>query len=215
MADKDLKNTLKAILKPEKFLAVYNLENLDPKGTILTGPQAAGGFMPNPEHDQKFYDLSFHPILIPLSKLPLASLLQIDLAETLLPSPKAEDFPEQCLGLVVILDQTRVFTGGSYNQRYTRCFFDPICEKLARPLTALPDDVRPDRANAWLARGYTFEQYLSRVLMIWAPLVHSDNFMVNDRQQVKDFIHRTRAEVEAHYHVLDPYAPSKHKTTST
>lgn len=196
---------LKAILTPKKFLAVYHLKHPDPKGTVLTGTDGAAHFLPNPQHGQVFYDLIFHDMLVPLSRMPLESLLALDFTQ-LLPPPEAPDFPEQCFGCITILDQTRILTNGSYNARYTRCFFDPICEKLTRKLVALPNDLKPDGKNAWLSRGYTFEQWLTRVLMIWAPLVHSDNFMVNDREKVKVWLHSMRSEVQSHYHVKDPFA---------
>lgn len=201
----DLKERLKAILTPKKSLAVYHLKYKDAKGTVLSGADGASQFMPDPNYAKTFYDLIFHDILIPLSTISLDSILALDLTD-LLPPPTAPDFPEQCLGLITILDQTRVLTGGSYNQRYTRCFFDPIFEQLVRKLVALPEGLRPDGKHAWLFRGYTFSQWLSRVLMIWAPLIHSDNFMVNDRQRVKDFLHAMRSEVESHYSVTDPFA---------
>lgn len=203
----DLEAQLKSILTPEKSLAVYHLKWRDPPGTILAGTEGAAHFLPNPDATQAYYDLIFHSVLIPLSTIPLTSLLALNLADLLLPAPSAADYPEQCLGLITILDQTRILTSGTYNARYTRCFFDPLCESLARQLVALPESERPDGKQAWLSRGYTFSQWLARVLMIWAPLVHSDTFMVQHRQRVKDFLRSMRSEVETHYSVTDPYAP--------
>lgn len=203
----ELEGTLKGILTADKLLAVHHLKYQDEKGAVVDGKIALAQFWPDPEYAHAFYDLVFNDILVPLSQLSLRGILDVDLASTLLPSPEAHDFPEQCLGLIVILDQTRILTGGSYGARYTRCFFDPIAERLARQLVALPEDSRPDGKQAWLARGYTYEQWVIRAYSIWAPLVHSDKFMVNERQQVKDLLHSLRTEVETHYQVADPFAP--------
>lgn len=199
---------LRTILSPENILSVYYLQFPDIKGTTLTGSDGITQFEPNPTSTQTFYDTIYHPILIPLSTLPLASILALDLPALLLPDPQALDFPEQCLGLITILDQTRTLTGGTYNTRYTRCFFDPICEHLAKQLFfSLPEHQRPDGSQAWLSRGYTFSQWLTRVPMLWGPLVHSDTFMVQSRHDVKNFLHSVRSEIETHYSVRDPFAP--------
>jgi hypothetical protein len=123
-----------------------------------------------------------------------------------LPSSSASDYPEQSLGLITLLDQTRLITTG-YGFRYTRAFFDPVCEKLALQLVSLPVDVRPDGKVAWLSRGYSFDDWLIRTLWFWAPLVHSDEFMVKNRQTLKNWLHAMRAEVEAHAGMFDPFAP--------
>ena len=196
----DIISKLRDILTPDKLLAVYHHK--------FGGELGANGrsqFLPQDGYLQAFYDLVYHDMLMPMSEIPLEDLLAIDLTQVL-PDPHAIDFPEQCAGLITALDQGRVLTADTYNHRYTRCFFNSLAEKLARSLTALPEDVRPDGKQAWLSRGYTHEEWLNRVLWLWAPLVHSDNFMVNDWQRLKDFCHSRRANVESYYQVKDPYA---------
>ena len=70
----------------------------------------------------------------------------------------------------------------------------------------MPSEVRPDGKEAWLSRGYSFDDWLVRTLWFWAPLVHSDEFMIDDRQRLKDWLHFMRAEVEAHSGKCDPFA---------
>ena len=116
----ELQNHLKTILTPELCLAVYHLKFPDAKSQQLGGG-AIGWYHFRPDYQQRFYDLIFHDALMPMSKIPLESLLAIDLTE-LLPPPIAPDYPEQCLGMITLLDQTRVLTAG-YSFRYTRSFF--------------------------------------------------------------------------------------------
>jgi hypothetical protein len=200
----ELREKLGEFLTPGILLAVYRekypyKKSQPPSGAIV------GKAHFRPGYGQKLYDLIYHDVLLPMSKMPLESLLKVDMTEYL-PSPDATDYPEQSLGLITLLDQTRILTTG-YSFRYTRAFFDPVCEKLARQLFSLPADIRPDGKNAWFSRGYSFDDWLIRTLWFWAPLVHSDEFMVKDRQALKDWLHTTRAEVEAHVGMSDPFAP--------
>lgn len=202
----DLKNQVRRILTPELCLAVYNFKYPFAKGDLPSGSSIGQiQFRPSKEYIQGFYDLIYHSALLPLSKLPLDSWLEFDLTE-LLPTPTSPEYPEHCLGLVLLLDQGRMFTK-SYGFRYTRAFFDPACEKLMRKLIAVSSDLRPDGKNAWLSRGYSFDDWVVRTLWFWAPLVHADAFMVDDRQHLKDWLHSMRAEVEQHAGVSDPFAP--------
>lgn len=202
----ELIHHVRRILTPELCLATYRLRFPFVKGAALNG--AAVGqmvFKPSPEYIQAFYDMIFRSAIIHLSRLPLNSLLSVDLTQ-LLPLPTAPDYPEQCLGLITILDQQRIVQTG-YGQRYLRAFFDPVCEKLARQLTAQPAQFRPDGKAAWLSRGYSIDDWLIRTLWFWAPLVHSDVFMTADRQSLKDWLHAMRAETETHCGYADPFAP--------
>lgn len=197
----DFESMLKQLLTPELCLAVYKLKFPGPK-------KSAEGLIGRrhfrPEYFHAFYELVYHQVLIPLSTHKLETLLAFDWKK-LLPEPTASDYPEKACGLVTILDQQRGLTAG-YGRRWTCAFFDPICEKLARSLVALPEDLRPDGKQAWISRGYSVEDWLVRTLWFWAPLVHSDRFMVNDRQQLKDYLHEIRAEAEASSGHSDPLA---------
>ena len=160
----DLKYQLKQILTPAECLAVYGMKYPHAKGQLPNGAEV-GQAQFRPKYGQTMYDLVYHDVLLPMSKMPLESVLAVDLTE-LLPSTFAQDFPEQCLGMITILDHTRILTTG-YGFRYTRAFFDHICEKLVRQLIALPDDIRPDGKQAWLSRGYSLEDWLVRTLWFW------------------------------------------------
>lgn len=199
-----LKDRLSQILTPEICLSVYNLRFPFPKQSLTSGAVVGQAQFGNSRNIQAFYDLIYHAAVTPLSRIPLDELLSFDLT-TLLPPPTAEEYPEHCLGMIQILDQSRTLMHG-YGLRYTRSFFDPLCEKLVRQLIAMPDDIRPDGKQAWLSRGYSFDDWLIRVLWFWAPLVHSDRFMVNDRSQLKEWLHYMRAEIESHYSIHDPFA---------
>ena len=223
----DLDQHLAQILTPELCLSVYHLKFPFAKqnkasGAVVGQFQFGGGsnmhvnqwvkpFQCQPSTDpfpicfrQAFYDLIFHSAILPLSKIPLDKLLAFDLKKLLL-DPSASEYPEHCLGMVQILDQSRTLMTG-YGFRYTRSFFDPLCEKFVRQLIALPNGIRPDNKRVWLSRGYSFDDWIVRVLWFWAPLVHSDTFMTADRQHLKDWLHYIRSEVESYYSAGDPFA---------
>ena len=203
------KNQIRQIITPQLCLDVYNLKFPYPKGQLPdAGELGQTLFKPSPIFMQALYDLTYHSAILPLSQLPLDTLLAVDFTE-LLPDPDATNYPEQCLGMVILLDQApRLSTG--YGFRYARAFFDPLCVKLGLLFISLPIDRRPDGKQAWLSRGYSFEDWLVRMPWFWAPLSHSDSFMTEGRQQMRELLHNMRSEVEAHYDVRDPLAAFEH-----
>ena len=200
----NLRHQLSQILTPEICLSAYKLKFPFPKHALPSGATIGQAQFGGARDNQAFYDLTYHAAIIPLSQFSLQDLLSFDLT-TLLPPPNAAEYPEHSLGMIQILDQSRALMSG-YGLRYTRSFFDPICERLVRQLTSLPDDIRPDGKEAWLSRGYSFDDWLIRVLWFWAPLVHLDHFMIANRLQLKVWLHYMRAEVENHYSIKDPFA---------
>jgi hypothetical protein len=200
----NLKKQLDRLLTPDLFLSVYRLKYPYNKGEPPSGAVVGKSHF-RPTYHQQLYEMVYRDVLMPISKMPLEFLLSVDLTEYL-PNSRAPDYPEQSVGLVTLLDQTRLLTSG-YDFRYTRAFFDPVSEKLARQLTSLPSNVRPDGKEAWLSRGYSVDDWLVRTLWFWAPLVHSDEFMVDDRQTLKDYLHSIRSAVEAHAGRADPFEP--------
>ncbi|KAF2101339.1 hypothetical protein NA57DRAFT_72782 [Rhizodiscina lignyota] len=202
----DVKHQVKEILDPKVLLAAYRLKWPWPKGQVPSGTVVGKmHFYEDFALRKALYDLAFYSILEPLSKIPLEILLAIDLTE-FLPSRWDPDYPAQCLGLITILDQQRIITSG-YSIRYTHAFFDPVCEKLVRQLVFQPEGVSPASKTAWLTCGYSVDDWLARVLWFWAPLAHSDEFMSQDRQIMKNWLHQMRAEVELHANIRDPFTP--------
>ena len=200
----ELKHRLSQILTPELCMLAYQLKFPFAKQSLPSGAAVGQHQFGAAKNTQAFYDLIYHTAIIPLSEIPLDVLLAFDLTD-LLPLADTPEYPEHCLGMVQILDQSRALMSG-YGFRYTRSFFDPICEKLVRQLIALPDDVRPDGKEVWLSRGYSFDDWIVRVVWFWTPLVHSDHFMTASRQRLKDWLHYIRSEVEYQYSVRDPFA---------
>lgn len=115
----------------------------------------------------EFSELVFEDALQPLSRLPLAKILELNLPNLLLPETIFDEYLELSLSLVTLLDQARLLLGTGYNIRYTRGFFDPLAEKVVRQLV-LPysNDFfnRPDHLRLWFSRGYNFNHWLVRVL---------------------------------------------------
>ncbi|CAK3852593.1 related to MSH4-meiosis-specific [Lecanosticta acicola] len=196
---------LREILKPELLTAAYLWKWPWPKSQQPNGAEVGHfHFQPSSDQEQAFYDLVFYQVIKPISDLSLNALLDTDWTR-LLPESSQQDYPEKALGLITIIDQFRIL-GSGYGKRYTRAFFDPLAEKLARQLIGLPMDKRPDGKAAWMSRGYSFEEWIVRTLWFFAPPVHSDKFMTADRAAVKEWLHYIRAELEEHSHQEDPFA---------
>ncbi|CAF9913371.1 MAG: hypothetical protein GOMPHAMPRED_007876 [Gomphillus americanus] len=151
--------------------------------------------------NREFDNASLFKLLIPVWK----NLSQKPLS---LPMPPADapDYLEQCCGLIFIIDQTRTFFQDT-DVRYTRAFFDPACEKLA--LELLNSDHSPYRKETWISRGWSFEDFIARVITLWAPLIHSENLMANHWDTNKEILLYLRQEIEAYTGEKDPHAATQ------
>lgn len=202
-------NQIRTLLNPGLLRAVYDHKFPWPKQQ--TPPGAVTGrfhFGPSATWMTEFKDLIWEPALRPLSRIPLADIVALDLPAILLPSATEPEYPELALGLITLLDQARLLLGEGYNIRYMRGFFDPVAEKIARQLIlpySTENTTQPDHLQAWLSRGYNVDDWLARVLWFWGPLVHSDSFMVENRAVLKAFLHDMRAQVENHCGYADPF----------
>jgi hypothetical protein len=106
---------LRLLLPASLFLAVYDLKLPWAKGQQPSGAvEGKQDFQPDHAYYKALYDLCFPPVFVPLSKYDLQDLLTVDLTEVL-PPPSHAEFPQQCLGMIHILDQSRGLTSGYMN----------------------------------------------------------------------------------------------------
>ena len=196
----DMKNDLRQIFTPELLRKVYKMHIPMQKGELPDWEQLGSG--PSKGTERNMYQTTFPNVLLPLSKMPLEELRVVDLRE-FLPPTDAPEYPEQCLAMIHILDQARVLLHGT-DLRYVNDFFDVLAFKLAKDCL----EVRPPphSKEAWLSRGWTFENWVAVLLGFLAPLIHSESFMVHQRPLTKELIHEYRSEVERYTGVEDPFA---------
>ena len=205
-----LKDQLRELLKPSLLLKVHNLVFPFPKASQLDWQVAFdNNWAPKLDRLKTLYELLF-PVWLAMSKMPLDELKKMSMLE-FLPEHTASDYLEQCSGLVWILDQQRIYFTGT-DVRYTRSFFDPLAEKLASELfdeqgaeSGVPSASSPFHKEVWLAKGWTFEDYVVRVIWIWTPLIHSERFMHERWTTNKAFIDSLCSEVESYSNRLDPH----------
>ncbi|KAM0395406.1 hypothetical protein ACHAQC_005258 [Fusarium culmorum] len=135
--------------------------------------------------------------LIALSRLsPDATLPDLDLM-SLLPSPTSVDFPQQCFGLQLLLDQASriLFTG--VDSRWQSGYFGPLGRQLAGQWYALPEEQQPHKFERWQATGG--KRQVARVLVI-------------GQATGLDLSEELRRTVEKHTGVEDPYRKTRDAT---
>ncbi|KAH8916148.1 hypothetical protein BT69DRAFT_1288029 [Atractiella rhizophila] len=198
-----VKSQLRTVLNPALLVQIHNERFPFPKGAALSWTSVCQNFWDalHPTQDATLYALR-KPIWLALASYPLDILLQIDFRDFL--DPKRETYLEEVVALIYILDQTRGQFKG-VNVRYTNSFFDILAEKTAAKLfddvsptgkEGVPAPDSPFNKEAWLKRGWTFEEYVVRMDWIWAPLIHSEKYMSEYRSLNKSLLVRYRKEEE-------------------
>ncbi len=116
------KPNLPSIISPELLQSLTDIPIPWPKSTPLSGA-AVGDFYfgsgQSPAHARNVYNLCFSSVLQPLSLAghDCLSATAADLIATCLPEASSTDFPEQALGLVLLLAQApRAFMTGIYSR---------------------------------------------------------------------------------------------------
>ncbi|KAG8666718.1 hypothetical protein FPOAC2_11839 [Fusarium poae] len=149
--------------------------------------------------------------LVALSRLsPDATLPDLDLM-SLLPPPNAVEFPQQCFGLQLLLDQTsRIFFTG-VDARWQSGYFGPLGRRLAGQWYALPEDQQPYRFERWQAAGcISFSYWVATQTMWAAPFLHAEDL---ESQSIGlDLSEELRRTVEKYTGVNDPYRKTRDVT---
>ncbi|RGP69223.1 hypothetical protein FLONG3_7859 [Fusarium longipes] len=149
--------------------------------------------------------------LIALSRLsPDAALPDLDLM-SLLPPPTAKDFPQQCFGLQLLLDQaSRIFFTG-VDARWQSGYFGHLGRRLAGQWYALPEEEQPYKFHRWQASGPTSFSYWVATQTMWAaPFLHAEDM---ESQKIGlELSEELRQTVERHSGVRDPYRETRDVT---
>ncbi|KAK2614172.1 hypothetical protein N8I77_001021 [Diaporthe amygdali] len=144
------------------------------------------------------------PVLVALSKAGLDALSPEFLMANFLPPPTSAEFPRQCLGMQLLLDQAPRSLCRGVDGRWRSCYFDVVSQRFARAWLALPDDQRPDSQTRWCTElGASFDYWTCVRFWMGAPFVHSES--AENQAIALEFTDTTRRAVEAKMGVTDPW----------
>jgi uncharacterized protein (DUF924 family) len=127
-----------------------------------------------------------------------------------LPPPESKVFPEQAMGLQLLLDQaTRALLRGT-DARWRGAYFDVLSRKFAKQLLDIPSTLRADAQSRWVdERGVSFDYWLIMKHWFIAPFTHSEDLA--DHEIARELIEGGRVEVEKFLGKTDPYRSKRHE----
>ncbi|RYP17880.1 hypothetical protein DL765_004278 [Monosporascus sp. GIB2] len=118
-----------------------------------------------------------------------------------LPLPSDPEFPAQCLGLQMLLDQGPRLLCKDIDGRWTNSYFDQISYKLATGWLSLPLEQRPDTWARWRDL-VSLDYWITLRFKFGAPFVHNDTRQ--GQMLAEQFTEETRATVEQVTGQADP-----------
>ncbi|KAH8896386.1 hypothetical protein GQ53DRAFT_852573 [Thozetella sp. PMI_491] len=139
------------------------------------------------------------PALLLLSKVGLDNMP--DLSEYL-PPPTDPSYPEQCLGLELLLDHCPRLMFVGVDERWTYGYFSQVSKRLANKWYALPEAQRPDSWERW-QQGAGLDYWIGARFWLGTPFVHSESRETH-KIAVK-FTATTRSVVESVTGQKNPY----------
>ncbi|KAL1860505.1 hypothetical protein Daus18300_009137 [Diaporthe australafricana] len=153
------------------------------------------------------------PALIALSKAGLDVLTPEFLMANFLPAPTSAEFPRQCLGLQLLLDQAPRALCAGVDARWRPRYFDVVSQRFAKAWLALPDDQRPDSLSRWrTGLGVSLDYWTCIRFWMGAPFVHSES---QENQEIAlKFTDETRRAVEAETGATDPWRAKRDEVLS-
>ncbi|KAF2473548.1 uncharacterized protein BDR25DRAFT_301799 [Lindgomyces ingoldianus] len=186
---------LRSLLTPERLLSIFKLGIPWPKDVQLNGQVWAE------KPDESTWRLECWDALVAISKLGLNSVPDM---MSFLPDPSSDDFPEQALGIMLLLDQAPRLVCEGLDERWRNDYFDHLALKFARQLHMLPRDQGIETKDRWITRsGYTFEHWTALRIFIAAPFAHAENMECQDIQS--SMARELRRETADHYNATDQY----------
>ncbi|KAH8895786.1 hypothetical protein GQ53DRAFT_33065 [Thozetella sp. PMI_491] len=139
------------------------------------------------------------PVLIALSKIGLERMPDLS---RYLPPPTDPTFPEQCLGLLLLVDHCPRLLFKGVDHRYTYAYFSEISQRLATYWHELPPAQRPDSWERWQHEA-GLDYWIGVRFWFGTPFVHSEH---DFHQEIAlGFTEETRSVVESVSGIRDPY----------
>ncbi|KIY63203.1 hypothetical protein CYLTODRAFT_426299 [Cylindrobasidium torrendii FP15055 ss-10] len=145
---------------------------------------------PSTKHTQRVFDAVHFQVLKPLSSL------RPDIPDVSVCLPRADDpvYAERVCALILLIDQVpRFLYNRGLDAGWIYLFFDQITQKLVKKLLA--EERFPDSTSLWTGQGYTLQNAFFHKFLMYAPLIHSDDW--EDHELVDPALIRMREEVEA------------------
>lgn len=191
--------SLSTLLPPSKLQAIFQARIPWPRSTPLN-------FAHVRDFSSYFDADAFRALCFPVLKR-LSEIHRLEVADelfALLPAAERGEFPEQALGLLLLLDQgpRQLFAG--HDERWTYSYFDGLARRVLHRLRSLPEPLRPDGQTRWVDEmGYTFSHWTVARFWFTAPLTHSESAADQDLQRrLGDEVRRA---VEAETGTRDPH----------
>ncbi|KAH8765767.1 hypothetical protein BGZ57DRAFT_528681 [Hyaloscypha finlandica] len=195
-------NDLSSLLTPELFRRVFKnrlpwpIEKpLDFKEVFTYVFRSDGG-----SHEEELRKIAW-PTLKALSTLGVDNVPDM---MQFLPPPESRDFPEQALGVQLLLDQGPRALFEGMDARYIYDYFQYVARKYAQQLLDLPSALRIDSKKRWMEElGASFDFWVMARLWLIAPVVHSE--VLVDHELALSMGEDVRVEVEKFTGETDPY----------
>lgn len=140
------------------------------------------------------------PVLIALSNIGLDDMPDLSMY---LPHPSDPMYPEQCLGLQLLLDHCPRVLFRGIDHRWTYAYFAELSQRLAETWYALPDDQRPDKWERWQSPGLALDYWIGIRFWFGTPFVHSE--LLEHQKIALKFTEETRSVLETVTGHTDPY----------
>ncbi|RKU46786.1 hypothetical protein DL546_006629 [Coniochaeta pulveracea] len=140
------------------------------------------------------------PVLLVLSKIGTDNMPDLS---TFLPPPSDPAYPEQCLGLSLLLDNVPRLLFRGMDQRWTFGYFDKICQRLAETWHSLPASERPDSWSRWQNMGYGLDYWIGVRFWFGCAFAHSEE--LHHQMIALKSTEETRCVVESMTGQTDPY----------
>lgn len=199
--------SLSALLPPSKLYAIFQARIPWPRSTPLN-------FAHVRDFSSYFDTEAFHTLCFSTLKR-LSEMKSHDVVDdlfALLPTPESREFPEQALGLLLLLDQgpRQLFSG--HDERWTYSYFDELALRVTHRLRTLPETLQPDRQTRWTDEmGYTRSHWTVARFWFTAPLTHSESAADQELQQ--RLCDEVRVAVETATETRDAYRDCRTELT--
>ncbi|KAJ7185707.1 hypothetical protein C8R46DRAFT_1061495 [Mycena filopes] len=128
-----------------------------------------------------------------------------------LPPPSAPEFPQQALGLLILIDQGSRLLLNGVDARWTNDYFDYVAYAFVSRLLDLPENLRPDTAERWTNVGYSFDAWVAIRFWFIAPLAHAEIWASQERAVA--LADEARVVTERRTGVADPYRRTRDKNS--
>ncbi|KAK2697503.1 hypothetical protein QWA68_004427 [Fusarium oxysporum] len=141
----------------------------------------------------------------------LPTPIELDLM-SFLPEPSCSEFPQQCFGLQLLLDQASRILLTGIEARWQVAYFGPLARRLAGQWYALPHHLRPHSWQRWKndVSVTSFSYWVSTQVVWAAPFLHAED--LGSQEIGLELSNDLRQAVEEYTGTKDPHRESRDTT---